>query len=263
MANPILDNGTASPQSIYESFAPGGLNGVNGGYHPIGTRGRLGERVFYYASHSLSTTLALGSIMGNAANVANDQNRTITATAGSFTMTLTSGGTVNANTYAEGYVLFDHGTGLNQYYRIKSHPADASNVVTLTLYDPIVTTVSSSPTGGLQKNLFADVVVFPGNGQAAVCVGVPAVTIPAGNTNQQYYWIQTQGPAALSLEGTAVLPTVGMAIVPATDATASAGQGKAAVETGTTADTVPLIGYVLIPPGADEDAGLVDLRIRG
>lgn len=260
MANPILSNGVASPQSIYDVYAPGGLPGVNGGYHQIGTRATLGERVFYYASHSLSTTLTKALVHGNAAAVANDQNRTWAGTAGQTSITLTSGGSVTANTYAEGWFLADSGGGAGQYFRIKEHGADASNVVTLKLYDPLVTTASSSPTGSLQKNMFADVVVFPGNSQAANVIGVPQVTVPDGSTNQQFYWMQTQGPAALSCEGSI---TIGLPVVVATAATSDAGQGKAAVETGTTADTLPLIGYVLIANGTDEHHCLVDLRIRG
>ena len=262
MANPILENGVGSPQSIYESFAPGGLNGVNGGHHPIGTKARIDERVFYYASHSASNTLTLGLVYGNPAPNANDQNRVWAGTAGSRVITVTCGAAVPANLYAGGYFLADSGTGAGQYFRIQSHTvADGSFIITATLFDPVVVTAAASPTGSLCKHPYVDNVVFPGNSQAAVVIGVPQVTVPGGNVNQQYYWTQTAGPAALSCEGAV---TIGQGIVPATAATSDAGQGKAAVEFGTVAvqDMLPLIGHVLIANGTDEHHALVYLTIR-
>lgn len=262
MSNPILNGGVASPQSIYEVYAPGGT-GV-AGYHRVGTRAYLADgRVFYYCAHTLSTTFSIATLLGAPADVANHQNRTVTATAGQTTATIAIGATaMTEGDYTDGMLLIDSATlGINQARKVRYNGTSAgSTTETIRLYDPWTTTATGTVTGSLKKNPFRDLVVFPGNSQANVLIGVSQVAVPAGNTNTQYFWAQTQGWCPVSAEGSV---TIGQAVVPATAATSDAGQVKAAVETGTAADMVPLVGYVLLPNGADEHCAVIDLVIRG
>lgn len=263
MSNPIIGGGVGSPQSIYQVSA-----GVQ--HHRIGTRGYLEDgRVFYYCMHTLSTTLTgittstEACLLGQAAAVGNHQNRTVTATAGSLTATIALGATaVAAGDYVDGIFLIDSATlGANQARKIKAHPSSAGSTTdTYTLYDPWNITATGTITGSLQKNMYRDTVVFPGNSQAAVPIGVAQVVVPAGNTTAQFFWAQTQGWCPMSAEGSLA---VGTCVVPASAATSDFGQVKAAVETGTTADTGHFVGRVLVANGTDEHACIIDLQIRG
>jgi hypothetical protein len=229
----------------------------------LGTRATLDDgRVFYYAKHSLSTTFTRGTLLTQAAVVANHQNRTVTATAGQTTATIALGATaVTAGQYVDGYLMIDTATlGIGQARKIKSHPTSAGSTTdTYMLYEPWEATATGTVTGTLQKNLYADLVVHPGNAQlAGTPVGVPVANIAAGDTTPQYFWIQTQGWCAVSCEGSV---TAGQLLAPATAATSDAGQFKLAAGL-TTVDDPPL-ATVIAPNGTDEHYALVDLRIRG
>lgn len=272
MGNPILNGGVASPQGIYEVYQPGGT-GVGRGHHRIGTRAVLEDgRVFYYCAHSLSTTLqgistsTEACILTQPAAVANHQNRTVTATAGAFTATIAIGATaMTEGDYVDGVLLIDSATlGANQARKVKYHGTSAgSTTETITLFDPWNITATGTVTGSLMKNPYRDLVVAPGNSQAATVIGVAQVVVPAGNTNTQYFWAQTQGWCPMSAEGSV---TVGQPVTVATAATTDVGQVKAVLEAGTVPanlDTLPLIGYVLLANGTDEHSAIIDLQIRG
>lgn len=255
MATPRLLNGAASIQDIYDVSTTQ--------YHRVGTRGALDDgRVFYYAKHSLSTTFTRGCIVTQPAVVANHQNRTVTATAGDAFVTIAIGATaVTAGQYDDGYFLLDTATlGIGQARRIKSVPVSAgSETLTVQLYDPIRVTATGTVTGSLQKNLYVDGVKHPGNALLAGCVmGVPPVAVPAGDTNAQYFWIQTQGWAACDTEGSV---TAGQTLAAATAATSDAGQFKLAAGATTADDHV--LALVILPNGTDEHFCLADLCIRG
>jgi len=254
MANPILEGGYASPQSVFETSTSQ--------HHSLGTKAQLADgRVFFYGKHSLSTTLATGLLMTQPAVVANHQNRTTTGTAGQSTITIAIGATaMTANQYAEGYFWADSGTGLGQFRKIKSNGASAgSTTETITLYEPLTTTFAATPTGSLQKNLYSDLVVHPGNAVlAGTPVGVINVAVGAGNTTAQYFWIQTAGITAVSCEGSV---TAGLQLTAATASTTDAGQFKVKATPGTGIDADTL-AYVVGPNGTDEHWALADLRIR-
>lgn len=269
MSNPILSGGVASPQSIYEVYAPGGTS-VKAGHHRIGTRAYLEDgRVFYYCAHTLSTTFSIATLLGAPAAVANHQNRTVTATAAAASATIAIGATaMTEGDYSDGILLIDSSTlGINQARKVKSNGTSAgSTTETIQLYDAWNVTATGTVTGSLFKNPYRDLVTFPGNSQANVLIGVSNVAIPAGNTTTQYFWAQTQGWCAVSAEGSIAK---GDPLVPATAATSDAGQVKSAVDNGTTMgtiallDTLPLVGYALVANGTDEHCVLADLVIRG
>lgn len=231
-------------------------------HHQLGTKLVAHDgRVFYYGAHTLSTTLSRGLLMTQAAVEANHQNRTTTGTAGQNTVTIAIGATaITSGQYVDGYFWEDSGTGAGQFRRIKSHGTSAgSTTETITLYDEITTTFASTPTGSLQKNAYRDLVVHPGNAVlAGLPVGIVNVDVSAGNTTPQYFWVQTAGPATVSVEGSV---TAGLQLTAATAATSDAGQFKAKATPGTGIDQ-DVLAYVLGPNGTDEHWALVDLRIK-
>lgn len=231
-------------------------------FHALGTKLILpGGRVFYYGRHSLSTTLTLGQLQTQAAVVANHQNRTTTGTAGQKTVTIAIGATaMTADQYADGYFWEDSGTGAGQYRIVVTNGASAgSTTETITLDEALTTTFASTPTGSLQKNLFADLVVHPGNAVlAGAPVGVLPVSVSAGDTTAQYFWIQTAGPCAVSVEGSV---TAGLQLTAATATASDAGQFKAKATPGTGIDQ-DVLARVIGPNGTDEHFALVDLIIR-
>jgi hypothetical protein len=229
----------------------------------LGTRATLEDgRVFYYAKHSLSTTFTRGTILTQPAVVANHQNRTATAVAGQTLGTIAIGATaMTAGQYEDGYFFIDSATaGHGQARKVRSNGASAgSTTETIYVYEPWESTPTGTITGTLQKNLYADMVVHPGNAQLAGCpVGVPVVNIGAGDTTAQYFWIQTQGWCAVSCEGSV---TAGQPLAPATAATTDAGQFKLCAGATTVDD--PVLAFVMAPNGTDEHYALADLIIRG
>lgn len=255
MANPYVFGAGSSPQSVYRASTIK--------HHELGTRGELSDgRVYYYARHSLSTTFTRGTLLTQPAVVANHQNRTVVAVAGQKTATIAIGATaMTADQYQDGVLMIDSATaGHGQARRVWSNPASAgSTTETITLYDPWESTPTGTVTGSIQKNLYADLVVHPGNALLAGCpVGFSNINISAGSTDAQYFWVQTQGWCAVSVEGSV---TAGQVLAAATAATSDAGQLKLAAGATTADDHV--LGIVIVPNGTDEHYALVDLMIRG
>ena len=159
----------------------------------IGEKLELGDgRVFRYAYASAAILTGLCVSTDNAQLIAADTNGTFTAASAGATSITVSDSTLGSATkdlYAGGY--FGNITNGEQY-RIKANTVAASNVVTFTLYDPIVTAVVSSD----------DYIITPGpyNGVITATVGGGAydrvVGInPLAITSGYYFWLQTKGIA--------------------------------------------------------------------
>ena len=63
---------------------------------------------------------------------------------------------------------------------------------TAVLWDPIIVGAAAATTISLVKNLWRDPIIAP-TAQVKVPVGVPTVTIAAGNSIEQFGWLQTWG----------------------------------------------------------------------
>lgn len=215
MANPIIRGGVASPQSIYEESTTQ--------YHSLGTLGYLDERTFRYARNTGSGTLGAGQLAAISAEAANHVSVAWASggAVGSNKVTVTLGATAaTENQYQDGWLVGIDGTGSNQLRRIKSHPAaDSAATLELTLYDTIETAFATNDEISLIKNTYADLITHTGNDVLAV--GVPACNVAAGNTNTQYFWLQTAGPAVV--QGDASTFVQGDIVVPA-DSTSDDGQ---------------------------------------
>lgn len=106
------------------------------------------------------------------------------ATAGTYQILVTNGATVlNANEFANGYLLTDTGTGIGQTLQIASHqPAAASGTFLVTLQDPIQVTLDATTFVTLVRNKHIGVVV----GAAALtgpAVGASFYVIGAGTAS--------------------------------------------------------------------------------
>lgn len=159
----------------------------------IGEKLELGDnRVFRYSYASAAIVSGLCVSTDNAQLIAADTNGTFTAASAGATSITVSDSTLGSATkdlYAGAY--FGNLTNKEQY-RIKSNTVAASNIVTFTLYDPIVTAVASSD----------DYIITPGpyNGVITATVGGGAydrvVGInPLAITSGYYFWLQTKGIA--------------------------------------------------------------------
>lgn len=164
----------------------------------------VGDRAFKYALNG-AVALDPGKMCQGAAPVANHLNCAVAAAAGagSNTVTVTLGATaLSANAYAEGWLHVNDVNGEGQCYRIKSHPSALSaGTVVVTLYDEIVTALTTSSEVTLTANLYSGVVIAPNTGLTSAAVGVPLIPVTAAH----YFWIQTKGVAAVLTQGTVVI----------------------------------------------------------
>lgn len=172
----------------------------------LGTRLVVGDRVFRYALAAgavPSGVVALGAtaVASNAAGICTVKTA---ATTGATVISISVGTAVTLNQYAEGYLLIcdSASAGGGQTYRIKSHPAVATNTSgNFVLYDSIPGAVAAQ-SASLIPNLYSSVAV--GSAAAGMPAGVAPITVASGN----YFWLQTWGPAGVLAVGanTAVWP---------------------------------------------------------
>lgn len=210
-------------QSIYE--------GNTTQMAPLGTRLKLGDRVFYYAQASASLAGATVVCAAPAVTSAQSGIFLVAATsAGAKIISATSSAAVTADFYAEGYVGEAAGAGIGEQYRIRSNAAGSTGF-NITLYDGLATTITSGTTYWLRQNPFKN--VFVGSQALHMALGV----VPTAVTSGAYFWLQTWGPAnpfhvaATPANGVLVLGTTGGVAVTA-DATTGAGISAVAYQIG-------------------------------
>ena len=202
---PRLTNGEGTDQGIWDVRTTA--------VTAVGKRATLNDgRVFYYARNSGAAALAPGKlVMAELAVTAAMDNLTVnTAVVGDTTLSITTKtGTSNANDFAEGYCVVVDDTAEGHTFKIKAHPATtASTEFVFALYDPIPKTFGDNTTVSLIKNPWMDAVISA-SGQAHLSVGIPQITVGAGDTTAQYYWCQTWGVSAAWHEAT---EAVGLAL---------------------------------------------------
>jgi len=193
---------TISRQSIYEYS--------NTKNHEIGTRLRLGDRIFRYAANS-TVELAPGLMTSGPTTVANYNNVSVTtsASAGQMYVDITAGATAcTENQFAGGYLWFNAGgttIGEGCAYRIKSHLAvsAAGGTMRVHLYDPLATALTATTSKAtLYANPWSAIVIHPATPTNRP-TGVPLITVTASTATTTYYcWLQTGGFVPLSMETT-------------------------------------------------------------
>jgi hypothetical protein len=217
---PLIDYGVNSKQSVYATSTTK--------HHKLGTRGRIGNKVFYYAS-STGAALVKGSIVRSEPGTGNHLSvATVVGVAGASTVSATLGATsAAANLYEDGYFLVLDGTGQGQERRIVSHAANTgSAILVMAIEEPLETTLASSDEVSLRKNLFKSVVVTDGDAVGGV-VGIVPCEVGAGTSTEQYFWVQTWGPAMVLCDATAF--TVGAPVTYSTAATDDDGQATTTI----------------------------------
>lgn len=202
-------------------------------FHPLGCRGYdyFGRRFRYARAGAVD--LVVGNVLQGAAQLANHQDMTPSATAAeSKTISVTPGATAGAaDLYAGGIAVVDTTPGLGYSYPVKGHLAiTASTAFTLNLRDgwTIQVALTASSRISLYANPYQNVIQTPTtvtNVVVGVCQSVLSAT--------QYGWIGDNGQFGTLIQGT---PAVGNALSPS-----GTTAGAAAINSG----TLPIIGDIM------------------
>lgn len=159
-------------------------------------------RAFRYCKAG-GTALVPGKLQQAPAEVTGDQNLAVAAAAiGATTVTTTSTVTVTANQYAGGWVMVAITAGVGYQYKIKSHPAATSAVVTLTLEDPLNVALDTNSRIDLVANPYGGVVVNPTTATSAP-IGAAVYPIAIG----EFGWLQVEGPCCILNDGGSTVGT--------------------------------------------------------
>ena len=215
---------------------------------PLGAIGYSADgRKFKYAK--FGAALTAGELLQTSVEDTGDESLAVAAASiGATQVTTTDTVTVTANQYAGGYLVAtaEGGTGNGYYYKIKSHPAATSAVVTLTLEQPLKVAFTTATQIDLIKNPYDGVIQNP-----ITATGAPVGVAVIDTTSSYYGWIQVAGAGLVKADASGAV-TVG-AIVTASNQTAGC------VEDGDT-DTQAIVG-VAITGIAQAEFGLADLKL--
>lgn len=257
---PVLTNGLGSPQDHQE------VSTIK--HHELGTRGTDGiDRVWHYACSNSSGALTRGEIL-----VTQDQNTgldnlaTVNAKLPAIGQTrikdcITTGATaITADQFLDGMLHVVDGAGDATSYRIRSHTSvgTTSSTGTFHLHEGIRVAWDSDTEVTLIAN---DFYAVQQGTDDKLPVGVPNVTVPAGDSTPQYFWVQTAGQCSAKILGT---PAYGVPLIIST----TDGQIGAASEAATgggganEVNVFPYVGICHAPPGASGEIGVVNLAIR-
>jgi len=190
------------------------------------------QRKFRYAK--ASAALTAGYLYVAASPITDHHNcaAASTASVGDTQVTLTLGATAaTANAYAEGYLIANDNSPEGETYLIKSNPAaDASASLTLTLFTPLKTAVTTSSEFCLVHNTYVD--VQASTTQTLQPAGVAFVDVTAAD---DFGWLQTRGVCSVLADETV-----------AAGAEATIGSSTAGAVETKDADTEPLVANALV-----------------
>ena len=177
--------------------------------YPLGAKLLYNDREYRYAR--AAATIPAGNVVctRNAAHATNHLNMScLVAAVGATEVTIITAETdILENEYAGGYLYVNDGTGEGLAYKIKSHPAhdhSASPNCVMTLYDKIKVALVATGTSevSLKHNKYTHVIKAPGTtpltGEA---IGVASSVL----ANNDFFWLQVKGPAAVLVSGTVVI----------------------------------------------------------
>ena len=173
-------------------------------------------RAFRYSKVG-DTALVAGKLFQSPAeDTSNFQNLTAAVNSiGDTTVTTTTTVTLTVNQLAGGFLVIESGTlGTGFTYRIKSHPAVTTAVVTFTLEDPIVVATTGTVNIDVHPNPYSGVIVTPTTTTSAP-VGFAVYNVTAA----YFGWLCTHGPTAALAQGTV---TVGDGVIAAETTTTGA-----------------------------------------
>lgn len=197
--NPVLVTGGTSAQSVYSV--------VTTPRHPVGTKGVLEDgREFEYVRSKHGTAIGKGKLVTyDPIAAAIDKLAVAAAAAIGATQVSVTVATTSDNQYADSYLGIDDDAGEAELYRIVSHALNGTTTV-FNLDRPLVVALTTSTTVTIVQNAAAVKISAAVVAQAQpveVAAGVTLVSVGAGDTTNQYFWVQKKGLANV-LFGTAV-----------------------------------------------------------
>lgn len=197
--NPVLVGGGPSNQSVYEV--------VTTPRHLVGTRGVLPDgREFEYVRSQHATAIGKGKLVTyDPVAAAVDKLAVAAAAAIGATQVSVTVATTSDNQYAGAWLSIDDDAGEAELYRITGHELDGTTTV-FNIDRPIVVALTTNTTVTIVNSGNAVKISAGVTAQAQpveVAAGVTLVSVGAGDTTSQYFWVQKKGLANV-LFGTAV-----------------------------------------------------------
>jgi len=173
--------------------------------HPLGAVDMTPDgRCFRWAF--AGEAIGAGQLVMQKGAVANHDMDLATAAAaavGATTITVTLGATAaTEDQYEDGAIYINDGAGEGHLYAIRSHPAaDASASLVVTLHETVREALTTGTSlSGLIENDYKDVEIYDADDIDGPALGVA----PAEVANDEYFWLQTSGRAAVLIQGTVV-----------------------------------------------------------
>ena len=173
--------------------------------HPLGAVGMTPDgRCFRWAF--AGEAIGAGQLVMQKGAVANHDMDLATAAAaavGATTITVTLGATAaTEDQYEDGAIYINDGAGEGHLYAIRSHPAaDASASLVVTLHETVREALTTGTSlSGIIENDYKDVEIYDADDIDGPALGVA----PAEVANDEYFWLQTSGRAAVLIQGTVV-----------------------------------------------------------
>ena len=198
-------SGTAT--ALYNGYTGTGLNGVPDTSLDtlVGSKWSTDTGQTLTLVSNAATALVAGVLVQAPAEVTAFEKMAITvpttvpATAGTYQVYVTNGGTkMNINQFAGGQLVVAAGVGIGQTFTIASHTAAVATTgkITVTLVDPIQTTLDATSVVSFVYNPAKNVIISPSTG-TGLPVGATVYPMPASVAN---IWDGTSG--ALTTAGT-------------------------------------------------------------
>lgn len=170
-----------------------------------------------------------------------------------ITTLCTTGSAVADNYFAGGTLIVTTGTNINDTYPIVSSKLEVTDtLMDLVLGEPLRNAIAATDKVTLIPNRWYSTIVVPATTATGAAAGVPAVDV----TSTKYYWAQTKGRAAMTVDTGDTLVVGGKGGIPATDAVA----GTVGAATAT-AYAFPFYGTVMSIGAAGESA-LINLELE-
>lgn len=211
----------------------------------------LGELVFandgraYRYCKAGAVALVAGKLQQSSAEDTNLQNLTaVAASVGDVSISASTTVTVDANEYAEGWVLVTVTPGVGRQYKVKGHIAYAAAAPTFNLFDSVAVALTTTSRLDLVRNPYFKVIVNPTTLTSSP-IGVAVHPVAIG----EFGWLQVAGIANVLADGA---NAVGANLV-ASNGTAGA------VEDAAAPGGQPLVG-IAHTGAADTEYGAVKLQ---
>jgi len=163
----------------------------------LGTRVRVGDRVFHYA-YAGGVALAAGVLLEPATAVVAEEGKKPSAAVAQYATTFTLKTAAAQSNAAGGYIFTHETTGEGYAYKIKKATAnaDTSTYTDLVLYDPIRVALTTSSEVAIMNSPYYDLDIHTTT-EENFAVGVA----PTAVTANYYFWCQTWGPAPVLQTG--------------------------------------------------------------